>query len=418
TSISMLPTIIVGKTRMGKSKLLHHLIHYDVEHRHSVVVIDPHFDLIRDVLQCSVPLERKSEVVFLNLADAMYPPPFNPLRMVGKGTGVGRFASILNSLYPELRELAQTSDALEIALMTVQADPEATLLDVERLFIHPSYRQRLLSSISDPVLVNFWRDYESSAASQKPIRDPILKRIRSFYRNENMRAILCHPDAIDFGTLIQEGKIILISLHVDANVISEQDQELVGALLISQLKAVAEAGEFSETACYCYVDELERFVTTSIDRVFSGASKRNLYLTTANQYLGQLTGSTLDAAMGNTGTIIAFKLGHDDVRVISPYMKPGFSSDDLLHLDAYNAAVWTGQEGKTQSAFSLKTAAPIKAPEDAAYREHEIVSESQTHMKTRQQVLDWLAARYTEQAEASDDDETMFYDRGSEGSAQ
>ncbi|GAB5491992.1 MAG: hypothetical protein Phog2KO_22070 [Phototrophicaceae bacterium] len=41
---------IVGKTRTGKSNLMHHVIHQDIANGHGVAVIDPHGKLVEDIL--------------------------------------------------------------------------------------------------------------------------------------------------------------------------------------------------------------------------------------------------------------------------------------------------------------------------------------------------------------------------------
>jgi DNA helicase HerA-like ATPase len=69
---------VVGKTGVGKSTLLHHVIRQDIAAGKGVGVIDPHGRLVRDILRSSIPPEREDDVVIVDLAQANYPPPLNP----------------------------------------------------------------------------------------------------------------------------------------------------------------------------------------------------------------------------------------------------------------------------------------------------------------------------------------------------
>lgn len=70
---------IVGKTRMGKSTLLYHLIRQDIARGRGVAVVDPHGELVKQILQSGIPPERERDVVILDVANELYPPPLNPL---------------------------------------------------------------------------------------------------------------------------------------------------------------------------------------------------------------------------------------------------------------------------------------------------------------------------------------------------
>jgi hypothetical protein len=406
------PMMIVGKSGVGKSNLMHHMIHQDIRAGRSVVVIDPHSVLVHDVLQRSIPPEREYDVVVLDLANSNYPPPLNPLRGLGNEVAVARVVDILHKLYPDLSELPQTVDALENALITLRAQPDATLWDVDRLFSDDGYRSELLTKISDPVIRRFWQDEYNRLpkAQQVQISAPIARRLRRFYRNEALRCIICHPDGIDLGQLLQERKIILISLRALENTIPEQEQRLIGALIISRLQMAAMNGFFKDTTCYCYVDELQNFVTTSIDQVFSEARKYNLSMTMANQYLQQLRGEALQAAMGNAGALAVFQVGQEDARALVAYTRPGFDVDDLTSLDKYQAALWMRDEDKTESAFTLKTRPPIALPSDAEARETRIRAQSLKLYtpRTRQEVSDWLTDREQQHTSSGTDEEDWF----------
>jgi hypothetical protein len=409
---------IVGKTGTGKSTLMHHLIHQDIAAGRGVAVIDPHGKLVRDILQVSIPPERENDVIVLDLANEAYPPPLNPLRGIGGYTGTLKVVGIIERLFEGTEGAARMASYLRASLIPLQSEPHATMRDVARMFMDDVYREQKLDATDDVETQDFW-DFQYSIGSpalRRQIAEPIVNRIRPFYANPYLYPTLCHPDALDFRTLIHQNKIILISLAMDDECVPEQERNLVGALLMSRLQMSGmKAG--TQSLFYIYIDEVQRFVTTSLPDMFSEARKYGLSLTTANQFLGQLTGKTLDAVIGNVGTTVVFRCGHDDASALATYMKPQFSAQDLMDLDRFEAVIKMQVEGQTQPAFSLLPFTPLPVPEDAAEREARIRQCSITTYtpKSREEVLAWLRERYPRRKLAtvkpSGDDES-FYDVG------
>lgn len=405
-------TNILGRTGVGKSTLLHHLITQDIVQGHGVAVIDPHGSLVRDVLQTSIPKEREEDVVVLDIADVDYPPPLNPLAGTQTRAATGRIISILEKLYGGFENAPRMANALSSALMTLSFEPQATVRDVVRLFTDETYRAQLLARLDDEVAEEFWRDeYEAvSASQQQQIREPVIYRMRSFYSLRDLYPIICHPGRIDFGELMDQRKIVLVSLAMDEEHIPERERNLIGAIAVSQLQMAAMRQAGRVDPFYLYIDEVQNFVTTSLDKAFSEARKFKLSLTVANQYLQQLAGNTLEALMGTVGAMIVFQCGLDDARRLAPYMAPEFTAEDLLNLDKYQAAVKLRVAGETQPAFSLTTLPPRTADtfgpegrEACLERERRIRERSHDHYTpmTCEEVLAWLAERYPRRGKAA-----------------
>ncbi len=73
---------IIGKTGVGKSKLIELLALADIREGKGCVVMDPHGDLAEEMLRY-IPRERLYDVVYFNPADVDFPISFNPLEGVG-----------------------------------------------------------------------------------------------------------------------------------------------------------------------------------------------------------------------------------------------------------------------------------------------------------------------------------------------
>lgn len=409
---------IIGKTGSGKSTLLHHLIHQDIQERRGVAIIDPHGKLVQDILQISIPSHREQDVVVLDSAQADYPPPLNPLSGFGGYTSTLKVVGLIERLFTGMEGAARMASFLRAALLPLQTDPSATMRDIARMFMDEVYRAQRLAAIDDPEIQDFW-DFQyglGSPALQRQIADPIINRIRPFYANPHLYPVLCHSDTLDFRALIRQKKIILISLAMDEEQVPEQERNLIGALLVSRLQMLV-TKDLTQIPFFIYIDEVQKFVTTSLSELFSEARKYGLSLVTANQYLGQLTGKTLEAVLGNVGSTVIFACSPEDASALAVYTKPSFTAQQLTELDRFEAVVKTQIQGRTVPAFSLRTLPPLQLPPDALEREQRIRQYSITAYtpRSRQEVLAWLKDRYPRQRPTSpvgdlSGDEETFYD--------
>jgi hypothetical protein len=392
---------IVGRTGVGKSTFMHNLIHQDIADGKGVGVIDPHGSLVRNVLRTSVPGERVDDVIVIDISYEKYPPPLNPMATPGKkdSMAAGQVVAVLDKIYGGILNTPRIADTLTAALVTLWKAKTPTVRDVVRLFRDIDYRRHFLSQVDDVVTLEFWEEFERQSPSvQRDLSYPVIHRMRKFYGNPHLYPMMCHPEALDFAKFIAERKIVLVSLGVGEEKVPGPEQQLLGAVLVSQLQMAAMQSLNSSTPFYLYVDEVQNFVTTALDKVLSEALKFGLRMTIANQYLGQLSGGTLNAVMGNVGASIVFQIGLKDARLLAPYFKPEFEATDLVQQDLYNAAVKMRFEGRTLPAFSLVTRPrPGQIDSDQAKRRESIIRKRSVQLYTprsREEVLAWLARRY------------------------
>jgi hypothetical protein len=94
----------------------------------------------------------------------------------------------------------------------------------------------------------------------------------------------------------------------------------------------------------------------------SEARKFHLNLIVANQFTTQLTQEIRDAVFGNMGTIVAFRVGQQDVEVLAKYFQPAFDEEDLLRVPNYNSIVRTLVGGVPTNPFSMSTLPPLGSP--------------------------------------------------------
>ena len=407
---------LVGRTRVGKSTLLHNMIHQDIAAGKGVAVIDPHGDLIDAILASSIPKTREKEVVLFDVRDKEYPIGLNLLTAipeVSQETTASYTLAVLRRMFAGQWSSGRMETVLDAALRSLVVVPGSTIQDIPKLLLDPKFRHQVLKQVTDPATLDFWYDEygQESPAQQREFARPITHRIRKFYRDETTRRIVCQQGSLDFRQILDKGQIFLANLGG----VAEVEAETLGALLVSKIQLAAMSrvavDPSKRTPFYLYIDEVQNFIATSLSRMFSEAGKYGLSLVVANQYLKQLEGDTLEALMGNVGTTAIFRVGPEDARALTPFVRPEFDVDDLTNLDRFMAVIKMQLSGQTLRAFTLKTSPPLMKPDDADKRIRRIRQHSRKRYgRSKEEVDAEILSRYDqeEQAEAEATQESYF----------
>lgn len=87
---------------------------------------------------------------------------------------------------------------------------------------------------------------------------------------------------------------------------------------------------------YLYLDEFQNFTTLSLANMLSEVRKYKVGMVLAHQYISQVDPEVRDAILGNVGTIISFRIGMLDTRIMAGEFHPIFSAEDLIKLPNYH----------------------------------------------------------------------------------
>ena len=149
----------VGKTGTGKSTMIANMVIDDFKKGRGVAVIDPHGDLCEDLLDY-IPKSRINDTVYFNPSDREFPIVINPLEVTNREEAelvVSGLMSIFTKVWANVWS-ARMEYILRNCFMTLSEIPDSTLADVLRILANQSYRNRVLSKITDVALIRFWKD--------------------------------------------------------------------------------------------------------------------------------------------------------------------------------------------------------------------------------------------------------------------
>jgi len=358
----------IGKTGTGKSTLMQNMIVDDIHNGKGVAVVDPHGQLVQDVLE-QIPSYRINDVIYFNPADREHPIGFNvlenvtpDLRNVVASGVVGIFKKLFaESWGPRLEYILRNT------ILALLEYPGSTLLGINRLLTDKSFRKRVIKKLEDPVVKDYFEnEYERYTDKfRTEAIAPIQNKVGQFLSASTIRNIVGQPkSALSLRDIMDSGKIILVDLSVGK--IGEDSSALLGALMITQIQTTAmqraDIREEDRRDFYLYVDEFQNFATESFATILSEARKYHLNLMLTNQYIAQMPEAVARAVFGNVGTIVSFRVGASDAGGLVKEFEPVFEAIDLVNLDNYHIYVKMAIDGVTRPAFSAHTLLPQKEP--------------------------------------------------------
>ena len=400
-----LHTYVIGKTGTGKSTLLENMIIDDIRKGQGVAFIDPHGDAINHIMEY-IPKERMNDVVYFNPADKDWPIGFNPVEsvdpefknIVASGV-VGIFKKIFGESWgPRLEYI------LRNALLAAVDYPGSTLLTVMKILTDKTYRTKVVNSIDDPVVKDFFvNEYDRyDPKFQREAIAPIQNKVGQFLSSSIIRNIVGQPKStIDLYDIMNSGKIFLADLSIGK--IGEDNSALLGSMIITkyQLAAMQRTNIAAEQRrdFYLYVDEFQNFATDSFAVILSEARKYRLNLIMTNQYIAQMPENVAKAIFGNVGTILSFRVGAQDASVLVKEFEPVFTANDLINLNNYNIYVKMAIDGVTRPAFSAVTLPlPDKEPVNIF---DQIVEASRANYASNRVDIEDNMKKWTEEIEQS-----------------
>src|SRR5581483_4104016 len=150
--------LVAGATGTGKSTMLLSMAIQDIEQGSGFALIDPHGDLISDLLS-RIPEERAKDVILFDPADEAYPIGFNALSAnseLEKTLLASDFVAIFRRLASTTFGDVMVAVLSNAVLAILESSQGGTLLDLRRFLVDASFRTRFLASVSDDEVRYYW----------------------------------------------------------------------------------------------------------------------------------------------------------------------------------------------------------------------------------------------------------------------
>jgi len=369
-------TYIIGKSGTGKSVLLANMAIQDIQNGEGVCVLDPHGDLVQDILE-RIPPERAEDVILFSPADLERPMPLNLLEYDERYPEQKSFViNEMIGIFDKLYDLKATGGPMfeqymRNAMLLIMDDPEtgSTLMEIPKVLADENFRRLKISRCKNQTVVDFWTKEAEKAGGEAALANIvpyITSKLTSFISNDMMRPIIGQQkSAFNLREVMDKQKILLVDLP--KGTVGEMNAYLLGMILVGKILMSALSRTDLPSAerkdFYLYIDEFQNFTTNSICQILSEARKYALNLIIAHQYIGQLSKNNnteiKDAVFGNVGTIISFKIGTEDAEFLLKEFSPVFNEYDLINIDKGTAYIKLLIDNSAARPFSLKTTWPL-----------------------------------------------------------
>jgi hypothetical protein len=361
----------VGATGTGKSTLLLRLIDDDLNAGRSLVLLDPHGDLSRQVLE-RIPCDRQDDLVLIDAddsgtagIDAFGDVPDGP---EGSAVIAGRLGDAFQELYDPRgetefigpvfhRTIGIAVDALRASEHTA-ADLRVT--DIERWLSDPAFREMVLARIPPGPVRTRAGDEHRHAFSAGPGSNPTAYFASKFTPLVSGPAAGVLGGRVDyrFEEVVANRGILICRLPLGT--LGMRATRLLGRLVLSRVlaaimaRAAVAADERGPVSVV--LDEAQTFAHgEAVEQLLAQGRKFGAAATLANQSPSQL-GPTLPSVLTNCGSLVAFRLPRAEAAAIADRM-PEWAVPRLPQLPRFRAVVVADDLGE---AALVRTQPPPK----------------------------------------------------------
>ncbi|TLM65374.1 MAG: DUF87 domain-containing protein [Deltaproteobacteria bacterium] len=366
---------ILGQTGTGKSSLMESMIVQDIHAGRGVAVIDPHGDMVENVLR-RIPKERGEEVILFDFLDWERPIGFNLIAwrtIMERDLIIDELYRVLDHVY----DMRSTGGPMfenqfrNVLRMLMGSQPRKgfvpTILDFHRAYVDRDFRHWLRDTCDDPLAHNFLREAERAGgeASWDNMSQYITSKFTRFVADSNLRRIVGQQkSSLDFDDILDSGKILLVKLGKGR--FGSQVSALLANMMVLRFKLAAmQRGERPmerRRDFFLYVDEAHNLPRENFAEMLAEVRKYRMGLVLSTQYcsqLGNLQGADgndlLSAVFGNVGTFLTFRAGAHDAEELSRGLRPYFEALDVMALPNFHGYARMNLGPEITPPFSFRT---------------------------------------------------------------
>jgi len=301
-------------------------------------------------------------VIYLNASDPNQPYGYNPLRQVRRdyiALAASGLMEVFKKMWPDAWGV-RMEHILRNVLMALLEQPDATLHDVLRIMSDRHFRKDIVQSLQNETVRTFLeKEFEQfSFGYRADGTAPIQNKVGAFLADPLLNRILTAPEQdLHIRNIIDGGQVLLVNLAKGRN--GEDSSSLLGGMLVTTIglaaftRANMPAGKRRDF--FVYVDEFQSFTTLALANMLSEMRKYRVGFTIAHQYLHQLDPDIRHAVLGNTGTIVSFRVGAEDAPYVAREFLGVFDHIDLQSLSNRHIYIKLMIDGQPSEPFSART---------------------------------------------------------------
>jgi hypothetical protein len=353
---------LIGSMDMGKSLLLKNMALHDIMRGHGVAVIDPHGDLVKELL-CLINEDAIARVMLFDPGNPDWIPLWNPMHNVqhqDKGRITDDLIGVLKSFVTGWGD--RMEHLFRQSFLGLLHLPSSSLRDVYDILSNSNevkkIRELVLQTVQNEICRQFWKD-EIDKYKPDELGPPKNKLSKLLLSSTSASLMLSQPlNRFNFRHIMDDSMIFLADLSAN---LGTEVKEILGGFILALLCITAlsrsDIPKEERQPFHLYIDEAHHFVTDKLESIIAETRKFNVSLILAHQYLGQFDVKKI-GALGTVGTTIVFKVDSKDAAHLSKDFKKEVEVTDFIELEQGDAIVRCDNE-----IVKIKTLGPPVEPE-------------------------------------------------------
>ena len=345
----------IGATGAGKTKFLLFSILQDIQNGNGIGIIDPHGDMCEEVKGFLVEGYRRTgresdlrSVVIVDPTDPEYTATFNLLEQL-PGVSPAEQAQELLGAFKHIWEDSwgpRMSDMLLNSLIAL-GEAELTLGHLPHLLTDKRFRTQVLEKVTHPITRAYFARFEQLPPRYRLVwMEAVMNKVNAFLSDDRVRLMLSQPkSSFNLREIMDNHGVLLVK--VDRGKLRES-ADLVGALFMAKIQmAVFSRSDIPPSRrvpWFLYVDEFQRFASSSFSITLSEVRKYAISIAIGNQTLEQIPPDVRSVILGNAGIQVYFRINRQDAETLA---KEGFtySGYQVKSADLYGPSYWSlGEE--------------------------------------------------------------------------
>jgi hypothetical protein len=389
---------LVGMSRSGKSVAMQLLTAAamqpvrDHTPQPGVFVIDPHHDLVVDLLSL-IPPERMQDVLLLDLMDDEYPIALNPLdasmgfsRDQATSNLMAAFGRIWSDFWGPrmshfLMNVLLTLYTLNERLVAEgRAQEQFTLLDINPMLERRDYAREALSRLDpqdtwDQERLAWWQSYDNLPANssfRQEIIMPILSKMGVFADNTRLRRIVGQPvTQAPVHEAVTGGKILLCALS--ARDMDDASVNILGSTLLNLLHRAFSLQQHlpltTRRRVFVAVDELQAFSGSDFDKMLAEDAKLGCAMLLSTQSISRLKHvreGLIELILSTCPHLCVFRVAAADARLLHAELQERVAERHLTGQPTLHCYARLALSGYPLQVVSLELAQPKSFRPDPA----------------------------------------------------
>jgi len=387
----------IGKPGAGKSTLMQHLVLAGMqdEDRPAIIVIDPHGDLVNQLIGTVETVDAERIRIF-DVGDQEYSMTFNPLDVHREGWTVVQVANSIvdigRSLWSDYwgpRMQNPLKRGVQLLAAANQLRPEDACLGLSQLAAvlnaDPDVRRQFIAnelegSPDQTMLARYFLDdYDAlSKHFREQVIQPVLSKAYRFEEEPMLALFSCPQSKLDVANIIRDRNVLVINTGM--NKYGAEISDFVGSLMINvvlmDLVRQGEKAPGNRAPVMVVIDEFQTYTGVPWAHLIQQMRKYGGRMVLGTQSMASLRKQDREIPgiiLSGVYSMFAFTMNGDDADYISKYElsreRGGPTADTLISLEPHKAYVRLEREdGRMSRPFYFESAPPREVDELLADR--------------------------------------------------